>query len=425
MRRFAVVFLVLGVAACFLEPTKPEDHIGAGDAGVDGALDSLPCVGTPTCNGDTLHIDCSMGSAIDLPCGWGCGGSGSAHCLALDPTGGALQAADTQGLPAIAATVTDATIDTDALSITPAPGALDARIVGGVAVFRFGQLSITGSVHVVGSHPLALVAQGEISITGSLDLTGGCGSNNPGPGGLPGGFAGQPAMAPIGGGEATGNGGGGGGLGGMGGRGGRKSSTTAATGGSVLGDATIANLTGGGGGGGGGDLNSGMGGGGGGAVQLISNTDIAVGGGGAINAGGCGGYGSTAVLSAGGGGAGGMIVLEAPTISIAGVLAVNGGGGGGGDLNGMRGGNGSASSLQAPGGTSTTAPSAAGGSGAAGSVATGGAGGDANHSGGGGGGVGWMRFNTRPSGLTKTSGALLSPDLGTTGTTTGGVAATH
>lgn len=428
MGRFAVVCCVLAtaVAACFFEPGKPLDH-QTSDGGVDASPDALPCQGTTTCNGDTLHVACTGGSAIDIPCGWGCSGSGSAHCLVLDPTGGTVTSVDTTNLPSAALTVASGTvIDTDALTISPS-GSADARLVGTVAVFRVGSLTMNGTVRVVGSHALAIVAAGAIMIDGTLDLTGGCGSNIAGPGGAPGGLATAAAAGTTGGGEASGNGGGGGGNGGGGGSGGHKNTTTQAPGGAAAGDPTIPALVGGGGGGGGGDTQSGVGGGGGGAVQLISNTRIDVAIGAAINAGGCGGWGppGTAATAAGGGGAGGTIVLEAPAISLAGTLAVNGGGGGGGDQNGTRGGNGSASALPAAGGSSpTTGDVGAGGSGAAGVIGQGGVGGNAVHSGGGGGGAGWMRFNTRPAGLT-TTGAVLSPPFGSTGTTTSGTATVH
>jgi hypothetical protein len=71
------------------------------------------------------------------------------------------------------------------------------------------------------------------------------------------------------------------------------------------------------------DLDPDFGGGGGGAVQIASNTSVAIDG--IIHVGGGGGQTNS------GGGAGGLVIVEAPTLTLGeqGGIAANGGGGGG------------------------------------------------------------------------------------------------
>src|SRR5690242_16274074 len=116
MGRFAVVCAVLAtaMAACFFEPTKPAEH--AGDAGIDGAIDAQPdappCA--TSCTGSsTLHLECPGTSPTDLMCGWGCVGSGLAHCGFITPAGGAVAPADLAPTGLNVGSIASEDIDTD------------------------------------------------------------------------------------------------------------------------------------------------------------------------------------------------------------------------------------------------------------------------------------------------------------------------
>ena len=74
-----------------------------------------------------------------------------------------------EGTPALAESYTSGstTIDTDAPSFGPHTG-VD---IEGVAVFAFGELTIDGTVDVVGSRPVALLTTGDLTVSGVLDVS--------------------------------------------------------------------------------------------------------------------------------------------------------------------------------------------------------------------------------------------------------------
>lgn len=415
------------VAACqFSHGVLPDD---GGTDDVPPSPDAGPCQTLASeCIGDTLRVCTAIGEeATDFSCSWGCV-DGPPRCAHVIPSGSGGVATDgvlpsdvaPDGLEAV--TLGDVTIDGDTGRIgTPQNASLfhgaaigiengiDYQRRGSIAMFRFESLTITGTVTLIGAHPIALVADGAVTINGVLDARGLCSSSVAGPGGFDGGStAGADGQAPastMGGGEgaASDSGGGGGGHASAGGSG------EDADGGQPYGDPTITKLVGGAGGGaGGGGPMFGRGGGGGGAVQIVSNTEIAVASGG-INAGGCGGKPGTGNNdSGGGGGAGGTILLEAPTVTVAATLAANGGGGGGGGgPNAKPGDNGALGTTAAAGG-SGDAPDERGGAGAA-TGANAGSGGEGSTPGGGGGGLGRIRINTRNGTGAMLTNATLSP----------------
>ena len=426
MGRFVVLVCALAVAtgvSCFFEPARPTGH-GPGDAGIDApadvAPDADPC--TRTCSGNDLSVVCPSGSSVTT-CGWGCLGSasGGGHCGRITPAGGAVSAADLDTTGLGSNIQIDGVVDGDTGSIGTTRGegsgvvsGIDYNLVGNVAVFRFGSVTITGTLSFAGSHPIAIVAQGPIVVSAPVDARGDCVGSDAGPGGSPGG--GPNASASGSGAGAAGAGascgGGGGGHGGHGGAGGKKNDTAAA-GGVAFGDDIISVLAGGGGGGAGVGSEGGVGGGGGGALQLVSSTSITVMAGAEINAGGCGGKPTTNSQPGGGGGAGGTIVLEAPVVTINGAIGTNGGGGAGGDALGQPGQDGITDPVGASGGTSGMSTQA-GGSGAAATFPDGVAAiGGAVSSGGGGGAVGRIRITTLSG--TKNGSGTITPTLGATG----------
>jgi hypothetical protein len=379
------------------------------------------------CIGDVLRT-CAMagGSAVDIPCSWGCVAS-PAHCAQLVPSGSGgvanngVMPGDIDAAGLADTMLTDITIDSDTgrigtnanplLHHGSAQGienGIDFQVRGPIAMFRFKSLTLGGTITLIGKRPIALVADGPVAIGGVVDARGLCSSFVAGPGGFNGGSAqGSNGGAPIatlggGSGAAASSGGGGGGHGAQGGAG------KDAAGGSAYGDPAITTLVGGAGGGAGGGVNFGRGGGGGGALQIVSNTSITVGAGG-INAGGCGGKPGTGNGdSGGGGGAGGAILLEAPAVTVTGALAANGGGGGGGGGgNAKAGANGTLGRVPAAGGQ-PNGKNEEGGSGAVGGTPAQ-PGGSGLNPGGGGGAIGRIRINTRNNAGATLTGATLSP----------------
>jgi len=394
-----------------------------GDAAPDtGVSDAGPCTGpSASCAADVLRTCADDRSeVVETPCPWGCEASTSAHCRVLMPSGGAVTGTDldTTGLVdlVLSATTIDST-DGEIVGVRP-PGAgvmagIDYEVRGEIAVFRVNSLRIAGPIKLRGSRAIAIVASGAILVDDLIDGRGDplCTLNGrtAGPGGFTGGDKEQTAPGSGGG---TGsvvddNGGGGGGHCAVGGPGSVAAGIVSA-GGPAFGTAAILQLVGGGGGGGGGGAaNAGLGAGGGPALQLVSNTTIAISAMGGINAGGCGGDEGTGGSDAGGGGgAGGTILLEAPTITIAGKLAVNGGGGG--THNGI-GVPGTLDRVPAAGGTPSNVIEGQGGIGGAGGTLAGGS--ATGTFGGGGGSIGRMRFHTRSGSATVEVGAMLSPAI--------------
>lgn len=350
---------------------------------------------------------------VDTVCNWGCLAD---HCGALQPTGGAANAADLMvDSTLVDISLTAGVINTDTGEITgvrPAGSGvrngIGFEVRNGVGVFHFKKLSISGPVSALGTRAVVLVANEDVLVSSTLVATG-CAAGERSPGGSLGGGA-ATAGNGLGAGGAGLNdgldgGGGGAGHGVPGGAGGNGGVALGGVGGAVYGapEIPLISAAGGSGGGGGADA-SGTGGHGGGAIQVISNASISIPGG--INAGGCGGTKGATADAGGGGGSGGTIVLEAPTVAIAGGLAVNGGGGGGGD-GGADGARGQLSATEATGGTAGGA-GGAGGEGAA--LGSSGLGQNANRGGGGGGGVGWIRITTRDGSALITG--FTSPGLG-------------
>lgn len=291
----------------------------------------------------------------------------------------------------------NATIDTTMLSISPpvAGVALEswAQVPPGpeLAVLRARTVQIAGTVDLVGSRPLVIIAD-EVRVSGTLDasasgITPGAGGAMPGAGpnrGMDGDHFGTWL-------DSGGGGAGGGTLGGSGGASVYTSPIGACTdqmvgdlvaggaGGAVSDDLELIVLDGGssGGDGGSGCGNVARGGAGGGAIQLTATRVIVIEG--AVAAGGGGGRGATTCAgsdgkAAGGGGAGGAIYLQAPLVAITGMVAANGGAGGGGHGGGGGGAGGSGEDGQlggtaAAGGTSGGQYGGRGGDGGADEVA--------------------------------------------------------
>jgi hypothetical protein len=424
--RLGAVSTAVAAACQFSHGVSPPD--GSGSAVPDaGTCTSL----VPECVGDTLRY-CMMigGSAMDLPCGWGCLPGSDAHCAHVIPSGsGGVETngvlpSDVDGTGLADITLVDGEqLDSDNGrigtlvmpnlhhgAVTGVDLGIDFQFRGPISVWRFKSLTINGTVTLIGKRPIALVSDGAVTINGIVDARGICSAFNAGPGGFNGGSAnsanGSSAGTTLGGGQGAPDPTGAGAGGGYGTAGGNASGTT---GGQPYGTPEIATLFGGAGGGAGdGGGNFGRGGGGGGGLQIISNTRIAIPTGG-INAGGCGGKaGIGNADSGGGGGAGGTILLEAPTVTVGGTLAANGGGGGGGGGgNAKPGKDGTLDRMPAAGGD-PDGNDEGGGSGAAGATAAG-SGSNGTNPGGGGGGLGRIRINTRGGSGFDGANATLSP----------------
>jgi hypothetical protein len=418
--RLTILAIVAGLSAC------------GGDAppSIDATMpDAGPCLDlNASCAGDVLRTCSGPGAAVEEQlCTWGCNVLGGApRCNRVVPTGGGVT--PDHALPAsfegIRADFSlSGFIDGSVGTINGATAAslqLGFELTNGIGVFRFNTLSI-GVVRLVGTAPVALVADGPIAIEAGIIATGLCETSPDiaGAGGGNGGANSGDDGLLIGGGNGAANadgGDGGGAGGGWGGTGGE--SGGGEHGGVSSGDATIVVLRGGGGGGAGSgtDVQGFRGGGGGGAIQLVSNTRIELVGSGSINAGGCGGKrGRGLDDQGGGGGAGGTIVLEAPSITFAGlanVLAVNGGGGGGGGGGTSEDGGDAKLSREAAAGGRSDNNGGAGGAGAAGATIDGTdglAGTSVQRRGGGGGAAGRIRIHTRDG--TATINGVLSPGL--------------
>ena len=410
---------------------------GRGDAVVP---DAGPCQALgETCVGGTLRTCSQIGSLPDeQPCAWGCAASGST-CAVLVPGGGTVLPADLDDDAQLqAVTLTAVTLDSDSGEITGVRGGGPGVISGigyearaTVGVFRFASLTIDGPLLLIGSRGVALVSLGPIAIRNVIDARGTCVGTGAGPGGSPGGDPHTVGNGPGGGSpgvgshdQASGGAGGGHGVAGSNGGIGTGAGNAATIGGAANGAQQISVLRGGSGGGGGGGNRGGLGGGGGGALQLVTDGTITFSATGGINAGGCGAKRKSDQDDGGaGGGAGGTILLEAPAIELEAnaALAVNGGGGGGGDSGGMDGNPGALARTQAVGGAGSG--TSRGGDGGAPTPLgmtdglSGTAGGTYKNAGGGGGAAGRIRFHTR-GGAIVDHGAVLSPSLSDTNTTT-------
>ncbi len=435
MIRALAVSAVLAACGFTVQGGVPGD--GSGDAVVP---DAGPCQALgATCVGGTLRTCSQIGSLPDeQACAWGCTASGSA-CAALVPGGGTVLPADLDDDAQLqAVTLSSATLDSDSGEIKGVRGVGPGVISGigyeartTVGVFRFASLTIDGPLVLIGSRGVALVSLGPIAIRDVIDARGTCEGTGAGPGGSTGGDPHTVGNGPGGGSpgvgshdQASGGAGGGHGVTGSNGGIGAGNGNAATIGGAAYGDPQISVLRGGSGGGGGGGNRGGLGGGGGGALQLVADGTITFTATGGINAGGCGAKRKSDQDDGGaGGGGGGTILLEAPAIELAvnTALAVNGGSGGGADSGGMDGNPGALSRAQAVGG-----PGSGTGRGGDGGAPTplgmtdglsGTAGGNYKNAGGGGGAAGRIRFHTR-GGAIVDHGAVLSPSLSDTNTTT-------
>ena len=336
MRRLALVAL----AGCSFQPGAGSDASGPRD----GATDT----------GDAVVSD-APASLIDAPAVFGVAHVPDAVVTAFDATASVAFA--------------NVTIDTGNGGTPPnanvaLPGGshlvTSAQLGGGpeLAILEVGDLTITGTLRVVGGRPLVIVAKTTISVA-QIDAS--ANQQMPGGGGYP------PRMGPGAGGDgaASGNadsGGGGGGYGTAGGAGQASGAAAAGTAGAAYGTAELAQLEGGSGGGAPHPAcNDQPAGAGGGAIQLYAGTSITItglvraNGGGGLGGNDCFGVGS----SGAGGGAGGAIYLQTPMLLGAGLLLAQGGGGGGAmdisspQTNGGDGQNGAITIAAAAGGTAS------------------------------------------------------------------------
>jgi hypothetical protein len=250
------------------------------------------------------------------------------------------------------------TVNTTTLKLTGPSVNVTGQNVGGIAVFKFGTISIpnTASIVAKGSRPLEFLAVNSLILGGVIDVSGANavrGDLTTGTGGAGGGGGGKRTDdvtaahggGPGGGGPGTvdhNNGGGGGGFGGRGARGGTCNSGvdcpgesgTGGTAGPAYGNLNVALQGGSGGGPGAVDA---RGGGGGGAVALVG-ASVVVQSTGVIAAN--GGAGDTGGGGASGGGSGGGVIVHGNSVTIDGVIVANGGAGGAGGCCGDGGGGG-------------------------------------------------------------------------------------
>jgi hypothetical protein len=239
------------------------------------------------------------------------------------------------------------TADTTTLKITGTGTNITGVNEGGVAVFRFGDVSIPPgvSINATGTRPLKIVASGSLTLGGGI-FGGGTSPNDfeagpfsGGPGGGAGGVDGSgPGAGPGGGrvGPGPKDGGGGGGFGGIGARGGLLTGGAGGAGGVVYGNLnrTLQGGSGGAGGTASTDVSAVGGGGGGGAVALFGSI-VTIQPGGTVRV--DGGSGASGNFASSGGGSGGGIVIHGDTVNVNGTLLARGGAGG---ANGQAGGSG-------------------------------------------------------------------------------------
>jgi hypothetical protein len=465
LERAVLVGAWLGIAGCHFDTgglALQADDGGIQPPGADASVDA----GMACSAADEMCLDantlqqCKGGQLSQMACADGCVPTPTPHCKGPKPSNGVDPgmldgaSADLQtdaGVTLVFDTTNGVIFDCKTSSFVRSAGEGVVNGIGfyqiggsggtqGLGVFAMKSLRVRGGSQIIGigPHALALLVQGEARFDEDLHAGGGanrcsieaaCGTQPgdfwcAGPGGFPGGLAGQAgggvgAGAKGSGGDGNGefeSGGGGGGFGGGGARGG---SDLGGAGGMSYGDNDCDPMFGGSGGGGGGTDSfsaGGIGGGGGGGVQITSMTDIKMGGMAAIETGGGGGGPGAASAGGAGGGSGGAVLLEAPAIMLDGNIAANGGGGGGG------GGNMTDATPElpgAPGGLGNMAASGGGGTNAGGAGATGTTlpvGGQPtigmlDGAGGGGGGVGRVCLRSVPGGITGTATISPAPNM--------------
>jgi hypothetical protein len=355
-----IAALLAAVAACYAPSAQP-----------GSPCHDTPCPSDLVCSPVTRR--CELPGGGDLPDGGGGdGGGGDAPAQRCFGTG--LLKLCLAEPPRQPVTLGGGTFNTDtSVACVPYDGT-------GLCVVAGTDVSIGGTVRVIGGRPLVLIAAGELAVAGDLDaasrrtgFTGAGAASGPAACGLPG-------LPTLKGGGPGGSFGGRGGDGGVGEGGGSAPAVTPS--------ASVTALRGGCPGRAGVGTTPGAGGAGGGAVYLIAAGQIGITG--SINASGAGGGGAQLEGGGGGGGAGGMIGLDAPSVLVIGDVFANGGGGGegGGAATGNPGADPAAPKIAAPGGANGAPNGGDGGNGAAGAILTGGRGGDNTNTAGGGGGGG-------------------------------------
>lgn len=387
--------LVVGFAAC----TTPNPNYHHRDADAVSCTANLPL----RCDGTTLvHCDAEGAAEVSELCPLGCLAD-SLRCAQVAPSNGLTRFLDVaSGQPDLNLSGS-ATIDTDTgeVSVGGAKVAAYSEVVtqtGGPAIRVFAVRSCTtNDVKVTGMNAVAVVSSGDVNIGGVFAASAAVAA------GAAGAFNEERCMGRrpnLGGSIGVSGGSGGGGFGLPGGEGGAARNSNGfqggASGGATTGDASLVPLRGGCDGGAAPFATANFPGRGGGAIQIVSQTQIAVSG--RVSANGTG--------AKGGGGSGGGILLEAPIVEVSGGVVANGGGGGGfivgkdGGLDSMPAAGGDAGS----GGSFEFSTVGQGGNGAAGESAA--ANGKSNNEtsaantvgGHGGGGVGRIRVNTAPGG---------------------------
>jgi hypothetical protein len=335
-------------------------------------------------------------------------GDGAATCLDLDPSNELASYLDMAETAADVVITGNQTIDTSTGAVS-GTSITNFLVVGAgtnkIRVYVVKSLTQSGTLRVIGDHPIAIISHGNVTIRGHINVSASgperaAGSREVDSLGCIGKDGGGDPASPQ---DGLG-GGGGGSFGAAGAAGG--ASTFGGYPGGVPGDAeglgtgTFEPLRAGCRGGGSGTDGTIFGGAGGGAIQISTRAAIVFGDAGFVTASGGGGNtsGATDESTGGGGGSGGAILLEAPYIRSenvgvnAGIFA-NGGGGGciedggaahaGGDpgldgnggggavVCGPDGGNGASSSAAATAGleaTTSNAPSGGGGGGGLGAI---------------------------------------------------------
>src|SRR5262249_56954201 len=137
-------------------------------AGGSDAIDAPPpdagtcAAASVTCaDGGTLRTCAAAGGqAVDMPCAWGCLDAPSAHCGVLVPSGGGVLPTDVSSTGLSGSIQISGTINGDDGSIagvrtagTGIVSGIDYELRGNVAVFRFEDLQVIGTVGLTGSHP--------------------------------------------------------------------------------------------------------------------------------------------------------------------------------------------------------------------------------------------------------------------------------
>src|SRR5262245_21058168 len=174
------LLVVCSLGGCFQSPS-----LGPSDGGAD-SHDGPPPTCTMdqvSCAGDTL-VTCVAGQPeLDVTCGWGCSIVGAPHCLKLQPAGGGAQSMDLDPDAQLQPTTLDnVTVNSADGSITGLRGHNITGVFDGIgwavhaniAVFRFGKLTITGPVFLVGSKPIVFASLQTIDVNDDVDAQGQC-----------------------------------------------------------------------------------------------------------------------------------------------------------------------------------------------------------------------------------------------------------